>query len=130
MPDSLRERRGFCQRNFPNTTPFRITAKDSNLAERPGMRYSTDMIMTLDIPETLAAPLKRAEASLPRVLLEGFAVEAYRQGILSAAQVRVLMGHESRWETEDFLSAHDAWPGTTVKQVTEDGRQLSALLNA
>ena len=94
------------------------------------MRYSTSMIMTLDIPETLAAPLKRAEGSLPRVLLEGFAVEAYRQGILSAAQVRVLMGHESRWETEDFLSAHDAWRGTTVKQVMEDGRQLSALLNA
>jgi len=94
------------------------------------MRYSTSMIMTLDIPETLTAPLKRAEASLPRVLLEGFAVEAYRQGILSAAQVRVLMGHESRWETEDFLSAHDAWPGATVKQVMEDGRQLSALLNA
>ena len=88
------------------------------------------MVMTLDIPETLAAPLKRAEAALPRVLLEGFAVEAYRQGILSAAQVRMLMGHESRWETEDFLAAHDAWPGTTVKQVTEDGRQLSALLNA
>jgi hypothetical protein len=47
--------------------------------------------MTLDTPETLAAPLNRAEAALPRVLLEGFAAEAYRQGILSAAQVRVLM---------------------------------------
>ena len=93
------------------------------------MRYQSGMVMTLDIPETLAAPLKRAEASLPRVLLEGFAVEVYRQGILSAAQVRVLMGHESRWETEDFLAAHDVWPGTTVKQVTEDGRQLSTLLN-
>jgi len=109
---------------------FRFATQVWNLAESQFVHYLGSMIMTLDIPETLAAPLKRAEASLPRVLLEGFAVEAYRQGILSAAQVRVLMGHESRWETEDFLSAHDAWPGTTMEQVTEDGRQLSALLSA
>jgi hypothetical protein len=132
MLPSLPVWRWFCQRNlswWPHKSS-RLTPQESHLAEFLILRYQNSMIMTLDIPETLAAPLKRAEAALPRVLLEGFAVEAYRQGILSAAQVRVLMGHESRWETEDFLSAHDAWPGTTVQQVTEDGRQLSSLLSA
>ena len=62
-------------------------------------------------------------------VLDGFAVEAYRQGLLSASKVGVLMGLSSRWETEDFLAAHEAWPGTTAAQVAEDGRRLKALLN-
>ncbi|MBL9131558.1 MAG: UPF0175 family protein [Verrucomicrobiaceae bacterium] len=86
------------------------------------------MNVTLDIPDVLASSLSRVQASLPRVVLEGFAVEAYRQGILSAAEVRVLMRHESRWETEDFLSAHDAWPGTTAEEISQDGHRLNALL--
>ncbi len=87
------------------------------------------MNVTLDIPDVLASSLSRVQASLPRVLLEGFAVEAYRQGILSAAEVRVLMSHDSRWETEDFLSAHDAWPGTTAEEISAEGRRLNALLS-
>lgn len=87
------------------------------------------MTMTLTIPDVLAASLHRAQPVLPRVLLEGFAVESYRQGVLSAAEVRVLMGHDSRWETEDFLSAHDAWPGTTAEEVAADGHKLNDLLS-
>lgn len=87
------------------------------------------MTVTLTIPDVLAASLNRVEPALPRVLLDGFAVEAYRQGMLSASEVRVLMGHDSRWETEDFLAAHEAWPGTTAAQVAEDGRKLNALLS-
>jgi Uncharacterised protein family (UPF0175) len=85
--------------------------------------------VTITIPDVLAPSLNRAQPSLPRVLLDGFAVEAYRQGVLSASEVGVLMGHDSRWETEDFLAAHDAWPGTTAEQVAEDGRKLNALLS-
>ncbi len=90
---------------------------------------SAAMTVTLTIPDELAATLNRSRPSLPGVLLHGFAVEAYRQGILSAAEVRVLLGHDSRWETEDFLSAHDAWPGTTAEQAGEDGRNLNELLS-
>lgn len=87
------------------------------------------MIVTLTIPDVLAPVLSRVQPSLQRAILEGFAVEGYRQGTLSAAEVRVLLGHDSRWETEDFLSAHQAWPGTTAEQVAEDGRKLHALLS-
>lgn len=87
------------------------------------------MTLSLTIPDALAGTLARAEAALPQLLLDGFAVEAYRQGMFSAAEVRVLMGHDSRWETEDFLAAHDAWPGTTSADVAEDGQRLNALLS-
>ncbi len=89
---------------------------------------STRMTVTLTIPDVLSATLSRVQPSLPRILLEGFAVETYRQGILSAAEVSALMGHDSRWETEDFLSAHGSWPGTTAAQVAEDGEKLNKLL--
>lgn len=90
---------------------------------------SKSMTVTLTIPDALAASLSQRQPSLPRVLLDGFAVEAYRQGVLSAAEVRVLMGHDSRWETENFLAAHEAWPGTTADEVAEDGRKLNELLS-
>ncbi|WP_395744469.1 UPF0175 family protein [Prosthecobacter sp.] len=82
------------------------------------------MTLSVTIPDALAATLQRKHPALPRVLLDGFAVEAYRKGMLSAAEVRVLLGHESRWETEDFLAAHEAWPGTTSEQVAADGSKL------
>lgn len=87
------------------------------------------MTVTVTIPDVLAAALQRVQPHLPQVLLDGFAVEAYREGILSAAEVRVLLGHESRWETEDFLAAHEAWPGSTAEEVAADGSRLQALLS-
>lgn len=87
------------------------------------------MTVTITIPDVLALVLSRVQPTLQRAILEGFAVEGYRQGTFSAAEVRVLLGHDSRWETEDFLSAHHAWPGTTAEQVAEDGRKLHALLS-
>lgn len=44
----------------------------------------------------------------------------------TSREVSVLLGHESRWETEDFLSAHDAWPGLTAEEAAEDSRTLSS----
>lgn len=87
------------------------------------------MTVTVTIPDVLAAALQRVQPALPQVLLDGFAVEAYREGILSAAEVRVLLGHESRWETEGFLAAHEAWPGSTAEEVAADGGRLQALLS-
>jgi len=110
------------------TVEFLPVPEERLIAERLRCIKITIMNVTLTIPDALASSLSRAQPVLPRVLLEGFAVEAYRQGILSAAEVRVLMGHDSRWETEDFLSAHDSWPGTNAEQVADDGRKLNALL--
>jgi hypothetical protein len=47
---------------------------------------------------------------------------------LTIRQARLLLGHDSRWETEDFLSAHGVWPGITPAEAAEDSRALSDLL--
>ena len=99
------------------------------LRVRQDMASSETMNVTVTIPDAIGAALEAEGADVPRAVLEGFAAEAYRMGTLSAAEVRVLLEHDSRWETDQNLSAHDAWPGTTVEQVAEDGRTLNALLS-
>jgi hypothetical protein len=89
--------------------------------------YAPFMKITLDIPDELAsAPF----GDPSRIALEALAVEGYRTGRISAFQVRQMLGHESRWETEDFLSANGVWPGTTVAELEAEFRSLEKLRTA
>ena len=90
----------------------------------------TAMMVTLDIPDAIGLSLQRTKADLQRAFLEAFAVEGYRDGTLSAAEVRLLLGHDSRWETEDFLAAHDAWPAPTEDEVIAGADVLKSLRGA
>jgi hypothetical protein len=82
------------------------------------------MQVTLEIPEELSAALPGDPS---RIALEALAAEGYRTGRFSAFQVRQLLGHESRWDTEAFLSAHGVWPGTTVEDLEAEFRSLEKL---
>ncbi|MDB6134665.1 MAG: hypothetical protein JWM59_2908 [Verrucomicrobiales bacterium] len=86
------------------------------------------MTVILEIPDDIAAGWPQGSDSMARTVLEDFAVEAYLQGRLTAFQVRQLLVHDSRWETEEFLSAREAWPELAVEEVLADGRALNALL--
>ena len=83
------------------------------------------MEITLTLPDELgAAPF----GDPSRIAMEALAARAYQEGVLSAFQVRQMLGHQSRWETENFLGEHGVWPGTTVEDVRSDSRTLSRLL--
>jgi hypothetical protein len=83
--------------------------------------------VTLDIPDVLAQSMGAAPDIIQRAVLEGFAVESYRSGSLSSADIRELLGHSSRWQTEEFLAQHGAWPDPSEAEVEEDLRNLAAL---
>lgn len=83
--------------------------------------------LTLNIPDSMAELAQAPD--LPRRMLEAFAVEGYREGTLTKVQVRLLLGFETRFETEDFLGAHGVWPGMAADEIAEDGRRLNALLS-
>lgn len=85
------------------------------------------MTVTLNIPDTLAASLGREAEEVQRVIAEAAAIESYRSGKFSAAEVREFLGLGSRWETEDFLAAHGAWPDPTEDEVLSDLANLRAL---
>jgi len=86
------------------------------------------MTITLDIPDDLAITLAEGQDDPSRAILEGFAVEAYQEGRLSAAEIRHLLGHASRWETENFLAARGAWPAPDKSEVAEDAKALEKFL--
>ena len=85
------------------------------------------MIVTLEIPDDIAAGWPQGSDGMARTVLEDFAVEAYRQGRLTAFQLRQLLGHGSRWETRDFLASHDALPGLTLEEVLKDAAVAAAI---
>jgi predicted HTH domain antitoxin len=61
------------------------------------------MEVTVTIPEDIAAQLHTKWQDLPRGTLESLALEAYRSGTLTTAQLRRLLGFESRYELDGFL---------------------------
>jgi len=88
------------------------------------------MTLTIQIPDHVAALLHDAWDDLPRATLESLAVEGYRSGRLSCAQISEMLGHDSRWETEDFLAAHGALPGTSLEEFKSDMATLDHLRGA
>lgn len=68
------------------------------------------MLLEISIPESLCHSLKRGLPDLNHAALEGLAVESYRRGALSLAQVREMLGLPTRWEAQEFLSDRGAWP--------------------
>jgi len=88
------------------------------------------MTITLEVPEQAEAALRDAWNDLPKAALESLAVEGYRTGKLSCAEVGRMLGHSARWESENFLSAHGAWPGTTVEELESDLTTLDRLTRA
>ncbi len=82
------------------------------------------MTVTVHLPDDLAASVLPGDAS--RALLEAYALEGYRNRRLTAFHVRKLLGHESRQETERFLSAHDALTGLSASEVLRDAESAHA----
>ena len=78
----------------------------------------------MELPDHAEAALRDAWSDLPRAALQSLAVEGYRTGKFSCVQVGQMLGHENRWESEEFLADHGVWPGTNVE---EFGSDLAAL---
>lgn len=80
------------------------------------------MQLTLDLPDELTAALAASGPDLPRAALEAIALEAYRERKLTTAQLRRLLGFESRYELDGFLKQHEVWLDYTWQDL-EQGRE-------
>jgi len=65
------------------------------------------MALSIDMPEDVRSALEGRWGNLSRRLTENLALDGYRQGLLSLAQVRRLPGFATRWEAQEFLGSHD-----------------------
>jgi hypothetical protein len=84
------------------------------------------MNLTVHIPDDIAGSLN-AGGDLSRRVLEGFAIEEYKSERISKAQMRRLLGLETRYELDDFLKAHRVWANVTIEDVRRDVEDLRSL---
>src|SRR5437588_5144010 len=86
------------------------------------------MQITLELPEDIAEGLESKWKDLPRAALESLALEAYRSRALTAAQLRRLLGFETRMQVDAFLKEHEVYDFTAAdfEQDRETLRQLRA----
>jgi hypothetical protein len=85
------------------------------------------MQITLELPEDIATALTAKGEDLPRTALEAFALEAYRAQKLSTAQLRRLLGYQTRMQVHAFLKAHGVYLHYTVTDLEHDRRAGDAL---
>lgn len=86
------------------------------------------MQITLELPEDIAQGLGSKWKDLPRAALESLALEGYRSRALTAAQLRRLLGFETRMQVDAFLKEHEVYDFTAMdfEHDRETLRQLRA----
>ncbi|MGH9351150.1 MAG: UPF0175 family protein [Terriglobia bacterium] len=84
------------------------------------------MQITLELPEDIAEHLSAQWRDLPRAALESLVAEAYRAELLTAEQVRLLLGYSTRMQVDEFLKQHEVYDYTLedFEQDRETLRQL------
>jgi hypothetical protein len=78
------------------------------------------MIITVEIPDELAGQLIAAGQDPARAALEAIALEAYRGDRLTEADIRELLGFDSRMEVHGFLKEHGAFLPYTREDLEHD----------
>jgi hypothetical protein len=68
--------------------------------------------VAIDIPDEIGQVLAAQAGGASRAVLEAVALEAYRSGAITTAQVQQMLGLRSRWETEAFLRRAEAYHDT------------------
>jgi hypothetical protein len=84
--------------------------------------------LTLDAPETLLRVLGEGSKQSRRAL-ESITAQEYVEGNLTHAQVAEILGL-SRWETDAFLKAKQAFRASDVDEFADDADRLRASLNS
>jgi hypothetical protein len=85
------------------------------------------MQITLELPEDIAADLAAKGEDLSRTALEAFALEAYRAQKLSTAQLKRVLGYQTRLQVHAFLKAHDVYLHYTLADLEHDRQAGDAL---
>jgi hypothetical protein len=86
------------------------------------------MEVSIHIPDDIAADIRKVNGQdIARHILEAYVIQAYQQRELGTAQLRRLLGFETRYEFEDFLAAHDVPRNYTLADLEHD-RETARIL--
>ena len=82
------------------------------------------MEISFQVPDSVADRLRASWQDLPRHALEALAADAYRQGLLTSAEVQEVLGIASRHELDGFLKRAGAFLQYTAQDLEEDVRRF------
>ncbi len=85
------------------------------------------MEITLHIPDDVAQRLSASGSELSRRALEAFGLEEYKAGRLTEAQLRQLLGFQTRQELDGFLKTHEVWLNFTLEDLERERAALRRL---
>ncbi len=85
------------------------------------------MNVSVPIPDDLAQRLSASGGDLSRRAIEGFALEEYKAGRVTKAELRRWLGIETRYELDDFLREHGVFMNVTAEDVRRDVATLQRL---
>jgi predicted HTH domain antitoxin len=76
--------------------------------------------VAIDIPDEIRQVLAPQASGVSRAVLEAVAVEAYRSGTITTAQMQQMLGLRSLWETDAFLGRAEAYHHYTMDDLERD----------
>ena len=82
--------------------------------------------ITVRIPDELAR-LVGAGGAVERRVLEALALDEFRQGHLSRAELRRLLGFSTRMKLDEFLTAHGVFGTYTLADLDRERQVLDRL---
>jgi hypothetical protein len=78
------------------------------------------MNITIEVPEDVAHQLESIWGDLPQRTVEALAIEAYRSGVITEAEVQRMLYLPSRWEVDAFLKRAKAYLDYTEADLEQD----------
>jgi hypothetical protein len=85
------------------------------------------MDVTVQIPDDLARRLGASGGDLSRRALEGFALEEYKRCKITKAELRGLLGFETRYDPDGFLKEHGVFVNYTIDDLHREVHALERL---
>jgi len=82
------------------------------------------MNVMVPIPDELAERLTAQGGDIGRRALEALVLEEFRAGRTSKAELRKLLGLESRYEMDGFLKAHGVYEDFSAEEIHEQIQDL------
>jgi predicted HTH domain antitoxin len=85
------------------------------------------MDLIVRIPDDIASRLSAAGGDLSRRALEALALEEYKTGHISKAELRRILGFETRQKLDGFLNSHGIPPTYSIEDLEKEREDLSRI---
>jgi hypothetical protein len=85
------------------------------------------MEVTVQIPDDLASRMNASGGDLSRRVLEALALEEFKAGHITKAELRRLLGFGTRYRLDGFLKTHEVYEDYTLDDFDRDRDALKQL---